>query len=224
MRKLDLIGQRFGKLVVLEEIQQHFTPSGRSIRLFNCQCDCGNVSVARTQWLTDGRVVSCGCHGKSLGGKRTKTHGMSLSGEFYSYQNMIARCSNPALPSFKNYGERGIFVAHEWIGDGGFERFLEHVGKRPSDKHTIDRIDTNRGYEPGNVRWATRIEQAMNKRNSIYVTFQGQRHFLMDLCEKFCVRYQTAYRMMRRGISADEIFGPHNLHVRHPGRGRQALL
>jgi hypothetical protein len=77
---------------------------------------------------------------------------------------MAARCNNPSARGYKDYGGRGIKVCEEWRGVDGFQKFFDHVGKRPSNKHSIDRIDVNKDYEPGNVRWATRTVQNRNKR------------------------------------------------------------
>lgn len=80
---------------------------------------------------------------------------------------MIQRCSNPMHKSYKNYGQRGVTVHEAWLGkEDGFKAFFEHIGPRPTPTHTIDRIDCNGHYEPGNVKWATREEQEANKRQS----------------------------------------------------------
>lgn len=91
-------------------------------------------------------------------------HGMTETPEYLAWRNMQTRCFNDKCEMFEHYGGRGITVAPEWLGDGGFSRFVGHVGLRPTDEHSIDRIDNDRDYEPGNVRWATATEQARNSR------------------------------------------------------------
>lgn len=223
MRRINFDGKRFSRLLVVGEGEPYVSKSGRKDRQIICVCDCGETTLVRACHLRSGHTTSCGCYGDSVGGERARTHGKSFSSEFNSYNNMIARCYNPSLYAYKNYGGRGIQVCDDWIGKGGFEKFYAHLGNKPSSKHTLERIDTNGNYEPNNVKWATRQEQIISRRIAVHITFNGEKHFLMDLCEKFCVRYQTAYRMMKRGLSGDDIFGPHNQHVRHPKRERRSL-
>ena len=167
-RKLiDMIGQRFGRLVVIEYLKgAHVERSGRRISKWKCRCDCGaETSVTRGN-LIAGYSSSCGClKRESPGGRRT--HGHSAGGptpmpEYEVWKGMISRCENPKHNAYHNYGARGIEVCDEWRHD--YAAFFAHIGPRPTPLHTVDRIDNNLGYAPGNVRWATRAEQRLNQR------------------------------------------------------------
>jgi hypothetical protein len=155
-RKIILDGLRFGRLVVAETI-------GTRVRAI---CDCGQTTETEKYSLKSGLTKSCGCL-KNEG--RPRTHGESPRGswtpEYRAGVNMVTRCHNPKATRYKNWGGRGISVCDEWRHD--YEAFLSHVGRRPSPTHSLDRIDNNRGYEPGNVRWATREQQARNTRKAL---------------------------------------------------------
>ncbi len=109
---------------------------------------------------------------KRVGQANTK-HGMCDSPEYKIWSGMTQRCTNPNNSAFHNYGARGITVTPEWLGRGGFARFIEHIGRRPSSGLSIDRIDNEGNYEPGNVRWATRKQQSLNSRKVNIVTIDG---------------------------------------------------
>lgn len=100
------------------------------------------------------------------------------------WQDMIRRCAAPGRDDFKHYGGRGIVVAAEWLGDEGFARFFAHVGPRPSPRHSIDRIENDRNYEPGNVRWATQSEQMRNCSRSRRITVDGRTQNLVAWAEE----------------------------------------
>jgi len=106
------------------------------------------------------------------------------SAEYSIYHSMIKRCYKPKNPSYPHYGGRGIKVCDEWLGVGGFSKFIEHIGLRPSRLHSIDRIDNNKGYEPGNVRWATAIEQCRNKSDNRMITALGKTQCLSAWVEE----------------------------------------
>jgi hypothetical protein len=156
-RKIDLTGQKFGRLTVLEEYGRakygHF--------LWLCVCEDGNKCVVRGAHLNSGHSASCGC----LQVERITKHGHNtLNGqtpEYKAWQNARERCTNPNKDSYSYYGGRGI----EFLFTA-FEEFLAEVGLRPSDQHSIDRIDVDGHYAPGNVRWATAKQQANNKRRN----------------------------------------------------------
>ncbi len=167
-KTIDRTGQRFGRLVAIRFLDKQ---EGGSRWL--CQCDCGNTTLVAGAAL-GARVNSCGCWRRDRAAK-ARTHGLSKSGEYQIYQAAKKRCSNPNDSHFELYGGRGIEFRFE-----DFPQFLVELGPRPSDYHSVDRIDNNGHYEPGNVRWATASEQSRNKRNARLLTFQGRTQCVLD--------------------------------------------
>ena len=120
---------------------------------------------------------------------------------------MVTRCL-PGYERAKDYFERGIEVCDEWKGDGGFEHFLAHVGRRPTAKHSLDRVDNSKGYEPGNVRWATRRQQQRNMRSNLVLTIDGETKCLAEWAEESPVSENTIYYRLKRGWPhKDAVFG-----------------
>ena len=153
MIKADITGHRFGRLTAVR-----FTGrSGNGGRAWHCACDCGGSIVAYVGKLRDGGVVSCGCSRRKHGLTRSRAQWHPL---YLTWALMRNRCSNPKNTNYKNYGGRGIKVCTRW---DDFTLFLADVGEKPPGK-TIDRIDNDGDYEPGNVKWSTRSEQQRNKR------------------------------------------------------------
>ncbi len=166
---INLTGQTFGRLTVLERAGSYHKNGNVQ---WECRCDCGNIPIIRGQNLTSGRSRSCGCLNKMFARKRKLTHGMRKSPEYTTWSAMVQRCTNPKATGFEHYGGRGIDIFDEW--KKSFIKFYEYIGHRPSLKYTIERINNDKGYVPGNVKWATRKEQADNKRGLHLITFGGQ--------------------------------------------------
>lgn len=159
---IDLTGQRFNRLVVVE-LSRKVSPF-----YWLCVCDCGGTKDVQGGHLKNGHVGSCGCLARELTSIRSKKHGCHATPEYKTWQQIKERCLNKNGKDFKMYGGRGISVFDGWIDS--FDLFLSHVGKRPNGCKSIDRIDNNGNYEPGNVRWATNAQQSRNTRKTKLTT------------------------------------------------------
>jgi hypothetical protein len=116
---------------------------------------------------------------------------------------MKQRCHNPRHPKFHLYGGRGITVCSDWMGHDGYDRFLAHIGPRPSPQHSVDRIDNSRGYEPGNVRWATQREQMRNTRINHMITAFGRSQCLAAWCEETGLHHRVISKRIAAGWDAE---------------------
>lgn len=152
----------FGRLTVLELIP---AIGGSSRPCARARCACGREAIVRRSCLVSGRTQSCGCRQRERAADAHRTHGQSIANETPEYRawtNAKTRTTNPRYKDWRYWGARGIRMAPEWLHD--FPAFFAHIGPRPGPGYSIDRIDNNGDYAPGNVRWATATEQKMNQR------------------------------------------------------------
>ena len=127
-------------------------------------------------------------------------HGMNGTPERRIWLGVKARCNNPSYSGYKNYGGRGIKICDRWRV---FANFLEDMGSRPSPAHSIERINNNGHYEPGNCKWATRIEQNRNSRQNVKLTHNGQTMTAAEWADKLGIKHTTLYERIRKGFPVE---------------------
>lgn len=178
MKKLNLIGEKFNRLLVLSEM-----PIRNMKTYWKCKCDCGNIITVQGSALTTDQTQSCECLQKERASVASFKHKLTQSTEYYSWTNMKTRCLNPNSQDYADYGGRGIRICETWKDD--FLKFLSDMGKKPSKKHSLDRIDVNGNYCPENCRWAIPFVQTRNKRSNRWLEHNGLKMILQDWAEYF---------------------------------------
>jgi hypothetical protein len=178
MKFNDLTGRKFGRLSVMRRLPYRIR--GDLIG-WECACDCGSTVCVSGSALSTGNTKSCGCFRVDSGRAALTKHGLSSTRLYRIWGAIKNRCYNPKDGCFHRYGGRGITVAPEWRHD--FEAFRSGVGDPPTDAHSIDRIDNDGNYAPGNVRWATPIEQARKTRRSVMVNAFGETKCVSEWAE-----------------------------------------
>ena len=187
-KMIDLTGQTFGRLTVRERAEN--TKDGKAS--WKCICECGNEITVIGKDLRSGNTKSCGCYSREVASMKAKKHGYSKSRIHNIWLMMKQRCYNPKYPQFKDWGGRGITICDEWLGEHGAENFIKWAKENGyADNLEIDRKNNDGNYCPENCRWATRKEQANNKRCTHLITFNGKTQSIKQWAEEIGINYGT---------------------------------
>lgn len=189
MRVVDHSGKKFGRLTVIGKDGK--STSGHVKWL--CRCECGNEVSYRGTMLTQNVVQSCGCYRAERGAAMLEKHGMHGHKSYGVWARMMTRCFNENCEDFPDYGGRGITVCERWKS---VENFVADMGERPEGM-SIDRINVEAGYEPGNCRWATAKTQANNRRNTIRVEYDGALWSIGEIAEATGIAYKRLHHLIQ---------------------------
>lgn len=192
MRAQDLTGRKFGRLLVLGRCND------RLGFFWTCRCDCGSERVASSDALRRGKVRSCGCLRVDANVAKSRRHGKSKTRVHQIWLAMRSRCQNPNMRAYHRYGGRGIKVCDRWRE---FEKFLADMGE-PGERESIDRIDNDGNYEPGNCRWVTQKAQMRNRHCNRLLTFQGKTQTVVEWAEELQISEDVLGRRVRKGWDA----------------------
>lgn len=191
----NLEGQKFGRLEVLWRAANKVEPSGAVRTAWRCACECGNGLVVTGHALKKGHTRSCGCLTK----EKPIKHGKARSPVYRHWSAMMQRCGNPNHTHFYTYGGRGITVHESWKT---FEGFYAYMGD-PLPGQTLDRIDNEKGYGPGNCRWVSRKEQANNRRTNVVLSYAGKALTISEWAGVTGISKWTINNRLKRGWSAE---------------------
>ncbi len=189
----NLTGRRFSSWVV-----ESYGGRNKRTAYWNCRCDCGVVRTVVGATLVAGTSKNCGCVSVPKLIARNKAvarHGLSHTKVHRTWAAIRTRCEQPNSKDFKRWGGRGIKVCERWHT---FENFLADMGMPPTEKHSIDRIDNNGDYEPGNCKWSTWTEQASNRRSSRIIEFKGRSQTVTQWAEELGIPMGTLFSRLRK--------------------------
>lgn len=199
------IGEVFGRLTIAA-----LTREGR-YSYAECRCSCGQTKRVRVDHLKSKATRSCGCLHSELSSARTGKmqvanvrHGRSNTRVHSIWLGMLQRCRNPNSKYFAHYGGRGIDVCDRW---NSFHAFYEDMGD-PPPKHTLERVDNDKGYDPGNCEWATRRTQQNNRRTNRRLTVNGVTNTIAEWSRLSGVHPNTITQRMDNGWPIDTIISP----------------
>lgn len=196
MNTIAMVGMTFGDLTVMAAAGE----SSDGSRLWSCRCSCGKTVICRGPLLRRGHTKSCGHLRAVIARAKAWRHGKTRTPAYRSWAAMRYRCENPSSGSWPRYGGRGIAVCERWRE---FDNFYADMGD-PQPGETLDRIDNNGHYEPGNVRWASKQAQSRNTRRNTYLTFNGQTRLLLEWAALLAIDPRTLRQRLRIGWTVEQ--------------------
>lgn len=194
-------GDVYGRLTIIRQADRSETP-GDNHRRVVAQCSCGEVRNIMFSLLATGKTVSCGCYRRTRNITHGHTVGKKDSRTYRIYRDMLTRCNNPNYREYHLYGGRGIKVCDRWLES--FENFLSDMGERPAGM-SLERERVNEGYGPGNCKWADDFEQANNKRNNVFLEFNGKRMTIPQWARELGKEAGTLYARHYAGWPPEKI-------------------
>lgn len=201
--KINRIGQKFGKLLVIDECKER--DKYGQVK-YKCICDCGNTTYVKSCHLVSGHTKSCCC----LSGKN---HNKSHTRLYNILDSMKQRCYNSNNNNYINYGGRGITICDEWLND--FMAFYNWAYENGyDDTLTIDRIDNNKSYSPTNCRWVDRKVQANNTRHNVLLTYDGKTQNMKQWSKELDISYSTLCNRYYKGLPTNLILNKNRLPKR----------
>lgn len=192
----DNTGKVFGRLTALSLASAGGRMGGRK-RKWLCRCECGKQAIVASDKLSSGHTKSCGCWKAKRIQETKTTHGLAGTPTYRSWTAMMTRCHTPGSPKYEKYGGRGIKVCERWKD---FELFVGDIGLSPGRGYSLNRINNDGDYEPGNCHWATAIEQQNNKSNNRLVTANGVTHTVAEWSRITGINYNTLTKRLNSGV------------------------
>ena len=195
-RTQDLTGRQFGRWTVLAFGGYIPRPGGDLQATWSCSCHCGTLRTVIAPSLLHHLSQSCGCLRVDRTRASVTTHGQWGSPEYWAWHSMLQRCYNTHHKQFHDYGGRHIAVCEPWRVS--FAAFFADLGPRPTPQHTLERLDNNQGYFPGNVTWATRAAQQRNRRVNHWITWDNETLCLSDWATRLGLGVPSLLKRLRR--------------------------
>ena len=211
-RLIDLNGRVFGRLRVTSRAENK---PGKNAR-WNCECRCGGSKIVESYHLLNSHTTSCGCIKREQNLSMFVTHGMSKTPEYKIWQGIKKRCYDENSTKFPIYGGRGIRMSDEWLGS--FEVFFADMGPRPSDRHSVERLDNNSGYSAANCVWATNADQSRNRRTNVNIEIDGVSMCLLDWSKKLDIPMTTIQKRLKTNPSYESALRPLDKKKSHRNR------
>ena len=207
---IDISGQRFGRLVAIKPVAR-----GKRGVLWECRCDCGNITVVDCGKLRALETRSCGCMQRDSAKMQFYRHGHSRERLYMIWSHMIMRCDTESRYCRDGYGGHGISVCEEWKGEEGYERFKEWaLSNGYTETLSIDRVNNDGNYEPENCRWATVKQQANNRRSNAVYEYAGEKHTIAEWADMYGIPYSRLNDRLHKGVPMERALCKERFPVR----------